>query len=184
MTVWKWNQIFPVLSQFYWFHASLPLFWFCYDHSLVSLQNNPSKTKQIFSKVSAPITTMIIHCHGQSQPTTLPHRLIWWIRLLCCNYLWQHLKAFEPTHFTFISCLKAWVYSACSCAYQVCPDADGKRHVNLLCPVDVSTQPEGSLPDIQSSEHAVDMLKEFQADSSEQVGLRFTSPWCNISVVI
>ena len=60
--------------------------------------------------------------------------------------------------------------------HQVCPDADGKRHMNLLCPVDVSTQPEGSLPDIQSSEHAVVMLKEFQADSSEQVGLRFTSP--------
>ncbi|CAK8686411.1 unnamed protein product [Clavelina lepadiformis] len=51
---------------------------------------------------------------------------------------------------------------------KVCPDADGKRYMNLLCPVDVSTQPEGSLPDIQSSEHAVDMLKEFQADSSEQ----------------
>jgi len=52
---------------------------------------------------------------------------------------------------------------------QVCPGPDGKLHKNALCPVNVSTQPEGTLPDIQSAEQAVKMVKEFQANASRQV---------------
>ena len=43
-------------------------------------------------------------------------------------------------------------------ASQVCPNPDGTLHWNLLCPVDVSTQPGGSLPDIQSTDYAIEML--------------------------
>lgn len=45
---------------------------------------------------------------------------------------------------------------------KVCPNKDGSVGMNLLCPVDVSTQPEQSLPDIQSSDHAVQMLQQFK----------------------
>uniref|UniRef100_H2YQV4 Iduronate 2-sulfatase n=1 Tax=Ciona savignyi TaxID=51511 RepID=H2YQV4_CIOSA len=49
----------------------------------------------------------------------------------------------------------------------VCPGADGKLHMNLLCPVNVSTQPEHSLPDIQSTEHALQMIKSFSMDKTQ-----------------
>ena len=47
--------------------------------------------------------------------------------------------------------------------------------MNLLCAVNVSQQPEGSLPDIQSAEEAIKMLKQFQANSSQQVNRRMHS---------
>jgi len=49
-----------------------------------------------------------------------------------------------------------------------CRGEDGKNHVNLLCPVDVSSQPEKTLPDIQSSNHAVDMLKFFEKNLTDK----------------
>ncbi|KAL5012835.1 hypothetical protein ScPMuIL_011386 [Solemya velum] len=42
---------------------------------------------------------------------------------------------------------------------KVCLDPDGKRYMNLVCPVDVKAMPEGTLPDIQSTEYAVEFLK-------------------------
>ncbi|KAF7244900.1 Iduronate 2-sulfatase, partial [Varanus komodoensis] len=42
---------------------------------------------------------------------------------------------------------------------QVCKGKDGKLHANLICPVDVSEMPEGTLPDIQSTEEAIRLLK-------------------------
>nr|CAB3263463.1 iduronate 2-sulfatase-like [Phallusia mammillata] len=51
---------------------------------------------------------------------------------------------------------------------KVCPGPDGDLHMNLLCPVDVKTQPGGSLPDIQSAEHAIEMLKNFSKPSETQ----------------
>ncbi|KAL8599536.1 hypothetical protein ACOMHN_066534 [Nucella lapillus] len=42
---------------------------------------------------------------------------------------------------------------------RVCPGADGKLHMNVVCPVTVSEMPGGSLPDLQSSEFAVQFLK-------------------------
>ena len=53
--------------------------------------------------------------------------------------------------------------------FQVCPGPDGKLFMNLLCPVNVSSQPEGTLPDIQSAEQAIKMIKEFQANASQVV---------------
>ncbi|XP_076362814.1 iduronate 2-sulfatase isoform X2 [Tachypleus tridentatus] len=44
---------------------------------------------------------------------------------------------------------------------KVCPGPDGKLHMNLICPVKVDSQPEGTLPDIQSSQYARDFLKHF-----------------------
>ncbi|PIK56566.1 hypothetical protein BSL78_06534 [Apostichopus japonicus] len=41
---------------------------------------------------------------------------------------------------------------------KVCITPEGKKH-NLLCPVDLKTQPEGTLPDIQNADYAVDLLK-------------------------
>ena len=41
---------------------------------------------------------------------------------------------------------------------QTCRDADGSLHSNLICPVNVTTQPGRSLPDIQTSQEAVTML--------------------------
>lgn len=47
----------------------------------------------------------------------------------------------------------------CLCYFQVCPTADGSLHTNIVCPVKVSEQPEGTLPDIQSTEYAIDLLR-------------------------
>lgn len=44
-------------------------------------------------------------------------------------------------------------------AFQVCPGGDGKLHTNIVCPVTVSQQPEGTLPDIQSTQYAIEFLK-------------------------
>ncbi|XP_042336438.1 iduronate 2-sulfatase isoform X2 [Sceloporus undulatus] len=41
---------------------------------------------------------------------------------------------------------------------KVCKGKDGGLHANLLCPVDVSEMPEGTLPDIQSTEEALRLL--------------------------
>jgi len=50
----------------------------------------------------------------------------------------------------------------------VCPGDDGKGHVNLLCAVNVTSQPQQSLPDIQSSEHAVETIKSMASSKSEK----------------
>lgn len=41
----------------------------------------------------------------------------------------------------------------------MCKGKDGKLHVNLLCAVNVSEQPGGTLPDLESTEEAVRLLK-------------------------
>ncbi|GFY72761.1 iduronate 2-sulfatase [Trichonephila inaurata madagascariensis] len=41
----------------------------------------------------------------------------------------------------------------------VCPSPDGELHMNLICPVDVTTQPEKTLPDIQNTDYAIEYLK-------------------------
>ena len=47
--------------------------------------------------------------------------------------------------------------------FQVCPGSEGKLHTNIVCPVDVLKQPEGTLPDIQSTEFAIQFLKSHSA---------------------
>ena len=44
-----------------------------------------------------------------------------------------------------------------------------KTYMNLLCPVDVEKMPGGSLPDIESSDHAIDLLSK--------LGTSPTAPW-------
>ncbi|XP_014375868.1 iduronate 2-sulfatase [Alligator sinensis] len=41
---------------------------------------------------------------------------------------------------------------------KTCKGKDGKLHANLVCPVDVAEVPEGTLPDIQSTEEAIRLL--------------------------
>ncbi|XP_077559254.1 iduronate 2-sulfatase [Haemaphysalis longicornis] len=52
---------------------------------------------------------------------------------------------------------------------QVCPDPSGTPQNNLLCAVNVSTQPLGTLPDIENAEFASKFLREWasrQADGN------------------
>lgn len=41
----------------------------------------------------------------------------------------------------------------------MCPGPDGHLHENLLCPVDVDSQPLKSLPDLQIKDYAMDALR-------------------------
>lgn len=50
----------------------------------------------------------------------------------------------------------------------VCPGNDKKGHVNLLCAVNVTTQPEQTLPDIQSTQHAIDMIRNLSYSQNSQ----------------
>ena len=49
----------------------------------------------------------------------------------------------------------------------VCIGKDQKRHQNLLCPVDLETQPEETLPDIQSTNEALKFLEEKSMNHSK-----------------
>ncbi|CAH1267735.1 IDS [Branchiostoma lanceolatum] len=50
---------------------------------------------------------------------------------------------------------------------KVCPGPDGQLHMNLVCPVEVKSQPLGSLPDIQSADFAVEFLQNVSASCQE-----------------
>lgn len=50
---------------------------------------------------------------------------------------------------------------------KVCPGMDGELHMNLVCPVDITTQPEGTLPDIQATQHAIKLLKMMATNKSQ-----------------
>ena len=41
----------------------------------------------------------------------------------------------------------------------MCPGPDGRNYMNVVCPIDVSKMPEHTLPDIQSTDYAIQMLK-------------------------
>lgn len=56
---------------------------------------------------------------------------------------------------------------------KVCPTADGTLEDNLLCAVNVSTQPENTLPDIQSTEYATAFLRRWAAAHAEPGEERF-----------
>ncbi|XP_068701510.1 iduronate 2-sulfatase-like isoform X2 [Montipora foliosa] len=43
---------------------------------------------------------------------------------------------------------------------KVCPGQDGKLYTNIVCPVDLSQQPEKTLPDIQSTQFAINFLQQ------------------------
>lgn len=45
------------------------------------------------------------------------------------------------------------------CCFQVCKGEDGELHANLLCAVNVSEQPGGTLPDLESTDEALRLLK-------------------------
>lgn len=46
---------------------------------------------------------------------------------------------------------------------KVCKGPDGKRYANLVCPVDVKEMPEQTLPDIQSTDEAIRLLKKVKS---------------------
>ncbi|CAC5407944.1 IDS [Mytilus coruscus] len=41
---------------------------------------------------------------------------------------------------------------------KVCPGPDGKLYMNIVCPVDVTAMPEKTLPDLQSTQHALQIM--------------------------
>nr|XP_012595484.1 iduronate 2-sulfatase isoform X5 [Microcebus murinus] len=49
---------------------------------------------------------------------------------------------------------------------KTCRGPDGELHANLLCPVDVVDVPEGTLPDKQSTEQAIQLLERMKMSSS------------------
>lgn len=49
---------------------------------------------------------------------------------------------------------------------KVCKGKDGNLHANLICPVDVTEMPEGTLPDIQSTQEAIRLLKTMKENNS------------------
>lgn len=57
-------------------------------------------------------------------------------------------------------------YTILTSSFKVCPGKDGKLHINIVCPVDLSQQPEGTLPDIQSTQYAINFLKNHSSYSN------------------
>ena len=51
--------------------------------------------------------------------------------------------------------------------FKVCRGEDGQLHMNVVCPVTVSEMPGGSLPDIQSSDFAVQFLQNRTAEKDK-----------------
>lgn len=49
---------------------------------------------------------------------------------------------------------------------QTCRGPDGVLHANLLCPVDLADVPEGTLPDIQSTEQAIQLLGKMNTSAN------------------
>ncbi|XP_072286387.1 iduronate 2-sulfatase [Pyxicephalus adspersus] len=49
---------------------------------------------------------------------------------------------------------------------KTCKGKDGELHANLVCPVDLSEVPEGTLPDIQSTEEAIRLLNLVKQQNS------------------
>ncbi|XP_049623459.1 iduronate 2-sulfatase [Suncus etruscus] len=49
---------------------------------------------------------------------------------------------------------------------KTCRGPDGVLHANLLCPVDLADVPEGTLPDIQSTKQAIQLLGKMNASAS------------------
>lgn len=49
---------------------------------------------------------------------------------------------------------------------KTCRGPDGELHANLLCPVDVVDVPEGTLPDMQSTEQAIQLLGKMKTLAS------------------
>ncbi|XP_047619934.1 iduronate 2-sulfatase isoform X3 [Phacochoerus africanus] len=48
---------------------------------------------------------------------------------------------------------------------KTCKGPDGELHANLLCPVDVAEVPEGTLPDKQSTERAIQLLEKLKTSA-------------------
>ncbi|XP_017675243.1 PREDICTED: iduronate 2-sulfatase [Lepidothrix coronata] len=51
--------------------------------------------------------------------------------------------------------------------HKTCRGKDGKLYANLVCPVDVSEMPKGTLPDIQSTEEAIRLLNVMKANKQK-----------------
>ncbi|KAM4664129.1 iduronate 2-sulfatase isoform 1-T1 [Discoglossus pictus] len=59
---------------------------------------------------------------------------------------------------------------------KTCKGKDGKLHANLVCPVDVSEVPEGTLPDIQSTEEAIRLLQSVKQNTSFFLAVGYHKP--------
>lgn len=60
---------------------------------------------------------------------------------------------------------------------KVCPSNDGgEPKMNLVCPVQVADQPESTLPDIQSAEHAIHFLETYNLTQPFFLAVGFHKP--------
>ena len=59
---------------------------------------------------------------------------------------------------------------------KVCPNSDGTFGVNLVCPVQVSSQPEGTLPDLQSTQHAIEFINNYNQTNPFFLAIGFHKP--------
>ncbi|XP_052089496.1 iduronate 2-sulfatase-like [Mytilus californianus] len=50
---------------------------------------------------------------------------------------------------------------------KVCPGPDGKLYMNIVCPVDVTAMPEKTLPDLQSTQHALQIMQNVSRFSGQ-----------------
>lgn len=55
---------------------------------------------------------------------------------------------------------------------QVCPGEDAMLHANIVCPVNVTKQPEHTLPDMQITSEALRVLEQLNAESQINVESR------------
>ncbi|XP_034094416.1 iduronate 2-sulfatase [Gymnodraco acuticeps] len=67
-------------------------------------------------------------------------------------YSWS-IPAYHPASFTYEK-------------KKMCKGEDGKLHANLLCAVNVTQQPGGTLPDMESTDEAVRLLKSRASDDN------------------
>jgi iduronate 2-sulfatase len=59
---------------------------------------------------------------------------------------------------------------------KVCPDDKGGVGMNIMCPVEVQLQPEGTLPDIQTTDAAKEFLRDHNNSNPFFLAVGFHKP--------
>lgn len=94
------------------------------------------------------------------------------VKILLCVYGVVYVGFSLLTYIYMITYKSCQIYKNA----PVCPGLDGTRHHNLLCAVNVVTQPESTLPDIQSKNRAVRFLKEIAKTTPFFLAVGFHKP--------
>lgn len=73
-------------------------------------------------------------------------------------FYWQKQIGFKVTEQRILSLHLTKVTDFFFFSMKTCRGKDGKLYANLVCPVNVTEMPGGTLPDIQSTEEAIRLL--------------------------